>query len=295
MNWPLQRDCDAFYGNPRAPGGMASQRWEAENLVIVTAPYQLYYDKRPVRGVRVHRKCAESLRRVFARIWEAAGRNQATVDSWGASTFAGGYVYRNKRGGGTLSMHAYGAALDLDPARNGMGNTRPNFGRTGPLAVVAAFEAEGWVWGGRWNGRSCDGMHFQAARVNNVTVAELRDAGSRVISATDHIKASAGSMGAGLATASAMASQVNDIHGQIAGIMSAVDNGQGLATMFAGHWRVIVLLLAVALMAYAILRIWQAATVAQDARLDNARTGEPGDQVLEDNPAPGSVTDGIEF
>lgn len=296
MNWPLQRDADKFYGNPRGRDGLrASPQWEAENLVIVSAPYQLYYDKKPIRGIRVHRKCAESLRRVFERIWDAAGRNQSVVDSWGASTFAGAYVYRNKRRGATLSMHAYGCALDLDPVRNAMGNTRPNFAKPGPYAVVSAFEAEGWVWGGRWSGRSCDGMHFQAARVNAVTVAELRTAGSRVIKATDTIKADTSGLGVSLATASALASQVNDIHGQITGIMSAVDNGQDLFTTFSQHWRIFIILAAVALMAYSALRIWRAANAAQDARLDTARSGEPGDQVLHDDPEPGSVTDGIEF
>lgn len=293
--WPLQRDCDAYYGNPRGFGGKPSPQWEADNLVIVSAPYQLFYDSRPIRGVRVHRKCADSLRRVFSRIWEASGRNQDVVDGWGASTFAGAFVYRNKRRGGTLSMHAYGCALDFDPARNAMGNRRPNFAKAGPNAVVAAFESEGWAWGGRWSGASCDGMHFQAARVNAVTVAELRDAGSRVIEATDRIKASAGGLGASLATAGALASQVNDLHGQVVGIMAAIDNGQNIASTLTDHWRVLVILLAVALMAYSALRIWQAATVAQDARVDNARTGEPGDQVLHDNAGPGSVTDGIEF
>lgn len=293
--WPLQKDADRFYGNPRGVGGKANPAWEAENLVTVAAPYQLYYDKKPIRGVRVHRKCAESLRRVFSRIWESAGRNQAVVDQWGASTFAGAYNYRNKRNGGTLSMHAYGCAIDLDPARNGMGNTRPNFGNPGPAAVVAAFEAEGWVWGGRWAGRSCDGMHYQCARVNAVTVAELRDAGSRVIEATDAIKVNAGGMGVSLAAASAIAGQVNDIHGQVVTIMSAVDHGQDVASTLADHWRVIVLLLAVFVIGIAALRIWRAASVAQDARVDTARTGEPGDQVLHDNPDPGNVTDGIVF
>lgn len=295
MMWPLQKDCDSFYGNPRGVGGRANSQWEADHLVVVSAPYQLYYDGKPIRGVRVHRKVSESLRRVFSRIWTAAGQNQATVDAWGASTFAGAYVYRNKRRGGTLSMHAYGCALDFDPGRNAMGNTRPNFAKPGPYAVVAAFEAEGWAWGGRWSGHSCDGMHFQAARVNAVTVAELRDAGSRVIAATDVIKVNAGGLGASLAAASAVAGQVNDLHGQVVTIMSAVDHGQDVVSTLTDHWRVLVLLFAFALMVYAAVRIWQAASVAQDARVDTARSGEPGDQVLHDDPTPGSVTDGIVF
>lgn len=163
MNWPLQRDCDKFYGNPRGGRGSASSSWEIANLVRVKAPFAMYYAGRPVSGILVHRKCAQSLRRVFAKIWDAAGQDQSTVDRWGASTYAGSYVYRQKRGGSTLSMHSYGCAIDLDPSRNGFRNPRPNFGRGDAYKVVEAFESEGWEWGGSWHGNSCDGMHFQAS------------------------------------------------------------------------------------------------------------------------------------
>lgn len=293
--WPLQKDVDSFYGNPRGQSGKPSRSWEAENLVMVTAPYQLYYDKKPVRGIRVHRKCAEAFRRVFERIWVAAGREQSVVDAWGASTFAGGYVYRNKRGGGTLSMHAYGCAIDLDPARNAMGDNTPNFGAPGPYAVVKAFEAEGAVWGGRWKGRGCDGMHFQFARVNLVTTADLREAGSRTIAASDEIKANAGGALGALATASAMADQVNNVNAQVAGIMSAVESGKSLFDVLGDHWRVLLLLLAIAAGVVCIWRVWRSAAIVETARVDNAREGTPGDQVLIDNPIPGSELDGVIF
>ena len=163
MNWPLQRDCDKFYGNPRGSGAAASSSWEVGLLTRVKPPFAMYYDGRPVPSILINRKCADSFRRVLDKIWIAAGKDQSTVDKWGASTYAGSYVYRKKRGGSTLSMHSYGCAIDLDPARNGFHNTNPHFGRGDAHKVVEAFESEGWEWGGRWAGRSCDGMHFQAA------------------------------------------------------------------------------------------------------------------------------------
>jgi hypothetical protein len=169
----MQRDCDAFYGNPRGAAGRASGSWEAGNITRVVPPFVMRYDGNPVRAIAMHRKCAGSFMRVLNRIWEAAGQDQATVDAWGASTFAGSYVFRAKRGGGTLSMHAYGCAIDLDPARNGFHDVTPNFGIGSQLAVVRAFEAEGWEWGGRWKGRSCDGMHFQAARTSPVNARTI--------------------------------------------------------------------------------------------------------------------------
>ena len=166
MTWPLQSECDTFYGNPRnrSDPSAASPKWESENLVRVKPPFAVYYEGKPVKaGLMVHKKVAESLARVFAAIWEKSGRNQKVIDGWGVSNYGGAYNYRLMRGSSRLSMHSYGCAVDLDPDRNGMGDTTPHFAKV--PEVVGAFEAEGWVWGGHWSGKSCDGMHFQAARV----------------------------------------------------------------------------------------------------------------------------------
>jgi hypothetical protein len=154
-NWPLQKDCDTFYGNPRGAAGKPSAAWESANLVLVKCPWVLRYDGTPVKGLRVHKKCAESLKRVLAAIWDRLGHSQAEIDRIGMSIYGGGYNFRKMRGGSALSMHSWGCALDFDPARNGMGDTTPNM----DLRVVEEFEREGWEWGGHWK----DGMHFQAA------------------------------------------------------------------------------------------------------------------------------------
>lgn len=164
--WPLERNAAAFYGDPRADD------FERKNIVYVKPPFRMTYDGKPLtKGVRVHRKCAESLSRVYAAIWEAYGRSQSALDATGFTKTAGGFVIRNKRGGRTLSMHSYGAAVDHDPENNARGDTSPAFANH--PKIVRAFAAEGWEWGGDWSGRSCDGMHWQAvwtkakpARVN---------------------------------------------------------------------------------------------------------------------------------
>jgi len=153
--WPLQKDCDTFYGNPRGGTGKASASWESANLTLVKCPWVLRYDGKPVKGLRVHKKCAESLQRVLAAIWDRLGHDQAEIDRIGMSIYGGGYNFRKMRGGSALSMHSWGCALDFDPARNGMGDTTPNMDKR----VVEEFEREGWEWGGHWK----DGMHFQAA------------------------------------------------------------------------------------------------------------------------------------
>ena len=72
------------------------------------------------------------------------------------------------------SNHAYGLALDLNPVENpyvGCGMTRDKTAlsfvdrsrlRKGMVtpAVVAAFKAAGWGWGGDWTGSTKDYMHF---------------------------------------------------------------------------------------------------------------------------------------
>lgn len=156
--WPLQRDCANFYGDPRDANGKASAAWESKNLVLIKCPWTLRYDGKPVSGIRIHKKCAESLTRVLNAIWERCGRSQEEIDRIGMSVYGGSYNFRVMRGGSSLSMHSYGCAVDFDPPRNGLGNKNPAMDRR----VIEEFEREGWEWGGHWS--RPDGMHFQAAR-----------------------------------------------------------------------------------------------------------------------------------
>ena len=77
-------------------------------------------------------------------------------------------------GTGTWSEHAYGEAVDLNPVENpyvGCGMTRDKTAlsyldrtrvRRGMVtpAIVGAFRAGGWGWGGDWSGSTKDYMHF---------------------------------------------------------------------------------------------------------------------------------------
>lgn len=167
MIMPKQAQADNFYGNPRSKIDVtcASPAWELDNLVYITPPFMMFYDQKPMlKGFRIHKKCASSLMRIFDNIWIASGKNQKNIDSWGVSVFGGAYCYRCKRGASSLSMHAYAAAIDLNPEKNGFGDMTPDFALH--PQVVQAFKAEGWVWGGDWYGHSKDGMHFQAALVD---------------------------------------------------------------------------------------------------------------------------------
>lgn len=171
--WPLQKDCNKFYGNPSNPKdkSRASAAWESANLVNIKPPYKMYYGTSVQKTIRVHKKCAESLLRVLNAIWVASGKNQKVVDEWGASKYAGCYNYRLMRGGSSLSMHSYGCAIDLDPANNGLRDSTPRFAHY--PEVVKAFHDEGWEWGGPWS--NYDGMHWQAAWTKPSAVSKFPD------------------------------------------------------------------------------------------------------------------------
>ncbi|QTL01896.1 M15 family metallopeptidase [Aquabacter sp. L1I39] len=160
--WPLQREVDSFYGNPRGAGGGPSEKWEAGNLVLVPCPWLLRFEGQSVRGIRIHKRCATSLARVLDAIWARCGRSQAEIDRIGMSAYGGSYNFRRGRGLATLSMHAYGCAVDFDPDHNGLGDPTPAMDRR----VIEEFERQGWEWGGHWS--RPDGMHFQAARTREV-------------------------------------------------------------------------------------------------------------------------------
>jgi hypothetical protein len=166
--WPRQSERDTYYGDPRGKNGQPSVQWEIANLVNVPTPWALYTawttpagNRTKIgKGVRVHKKCARSLVRVFEAIWKAARYDQRTIEAWGMHLLGGGYTFRLTRGGSSLSSHSWGCAIDFDPERNQMGDATPNFANV--PEVLKAFADEGWEWGGNWS--RPDGMHWQAAR-----------------------------------------------------------------------------------------------------------------------------------
>lgn len=161
-NWPKQSGRDAFYGSPRSKDPTKSSLlWEIANIKVVKPPFQMYYAGKPIKGIRIHKLCADSLLRVLDAIWIASGKSQTAIDRWGVSVYGGAYNYRLARGSNFLSSHSWGCAIDLDPARNGFGDSNPEFAKI--PAVVKAFADEGWTWGGTWT--KPDAMHFQAASV----------------------------------------------------------------------------------------------------------------------------------
>lgn len=160
--WPLQKDCNAFYGNP-GDDQASWELWERVNLVDVKCPWVLHMDKEILTSIRIHKACASSLTTVLGNIWDKVGRSQPMIEGLKYDSFSGSYNQRPMRGGTSRSMHGFGAALDFDYDDNLFHSTKHSFADNS--LIVTAFKAEGAVWGGDWSPQSIDAMHFQFARV----------------------------------------------------------------------------------------------------------------------------------
>ncbi len=154
--WPRDNDAalDAYFGG--RPDGSA--KWEVSNLTYIFTPWKSYVAETNIplnRGIRVHKKVAPSLDRIFAYLWELFGKDQKAIEAVDLHQIGGAYFFRARRGSKRVSNHARGIAIDIDPADNPM--RRGVRGDMDPR-VVAAFEAEGWRWGAAFG----DPMHFEA-------------------------------------------------------------------------------------------------------------------------------------
>jgi hypothetical protein len=134
---------DATYG---APPGSAELVWVP------------FFEKR----LRVHRAIAPALRRTVRRLERAV----SVAPKLGPVLRrpSGGFAVRPIAGTERPSAHAYGIAVDLDASRGEYwrwqrGGGAPRWHNRVPQAVVDAFEAEGFVWGGRWY--HYDTIHFE--------------------------------------------------------------------------------------------------------------------------------------
>jgi hypothetical protein len=132
--------------------GTLSPKWEEKVIRRVTLPRPLLLNgtKTNVTRITCHDLITDTLRTALRAIDDAG--------KWTAlHSYGGGFNFRPIRGGGDVSLHAWGIAWDFDPDHNALGTK----GTMDPV-IIAAFEASGFFWGGRFKGRK-DPMHFQYA------------------------------------------------------------------------------------------------------------------------------------
>lgn len=172
--WPKQdpESMNAYYGNPDVNGdGQPDVAWEAANLVTIIPPYPMQWSWGPVcKSIRVHKKVADAMRWCLNEIGNQFNPTQRSL--YHLDQIGGAYNFRAMRGSNSrLSIHSWGAAIDLAPLRNPLGaRYNPSKGMM-PALAVRIFEAAGIVWGGDWNNNHrtddqtvLDSMHFQATQ-----------------------------------------------------------------------------------------------------------------------------------
>lgn len=111
--------------------------------------------------------CHELVKEPFERIFAAALAHYGieALEKMGIAKFGGCLNVRRMRGGSSMSLHSWGIAVDLDPARNQFRWTAAQAVFSGPEYEPwwQIVESEGMVSLGRE--RNFDWMHFQAARL----------------------------------------------------------------------------------------------------------------------------------
>jgi hypothetical protein len=111
--------------------------------------------------VRMHRQVVPALARVAARLEQARAQDARLAPF--LRRLAGGFAARKIAGTDRISAHAFGIAIDLDKTYSDYWRwqKRPplRWRNRIPQAIVDAFEAEGFIWGGRWF--HYDTMHFE--------------------------------------------------------------------------------------------------------------------------------------
>jgi hypothetical protein len=117
------------------------------------------------KTLTVHRDLVKKLGLVEAEICRVAAADRSVAAWIEGIGEVDGYYWRNVAGTRSLSFHAFGAAIDIVPARpGGKAWYWLDARRSGlawyelpyerrisvPRAVVAAFERQGFIWGGKW-------------------------------------------------------------------------------------------------------------------------------------------------
>lgn len=152
--WPRQPDVVRHYGEV------------GQNQALLHLPFKmrLAWDLRtPVNRFSIHEKAHDSAARIFRRILSHYG--EAEIVRLHLDRFGGCLNVRRMRGGSAWSMHSWGIAIDIDPARNQLNwnRARAHLAKPEYDAFWRFWTEEGWLSLGK--ARDFDWMHVQAARL----------------------------------------------------------------------------------------------------------------------------------
>ena len=135
-----------------------------ENLQSIIPAYQLYYEGKPVRSIRVHKCIASHVKDALAEVLAYYGPEE--IHRLGLDLYGGSYNNRPTATGMALSMHAWGIALDFSPRANAYALKSPRASLSHPDCEKwwQIWEQHGAVSLGRE--RNFDWMHLQFATLD---------------------------------------------------------------------------------------------------------------------------------
>lgn len=112
-----------------------------------------------VTSIMCHTLAADKFSAVFNDLLHHYGYPE--LSALGIDLFGGCFNYRKKRNGSSMSMHAWGLAIDLDPARNLLKETKATarFARPEYKPMIDIFYNHGFISLGVE--KDYDWMHFE--------------------------------------------------------------------------------------------------------------------------------------
>ncbi len=153
--WPTQAEV-------RAGRSVFGKAGNEAVLVSIVPAYPLFYAGQAVRSIRVHQFIAEDVQQALQEVLDYYGPER--IRELGLDQYDGSYAYRMTTGASSLSMHAWGIALDFAAATNAMNTHAPQATLSRPECAAwwEIWERHGAVSMGRVYDK--DWMHLQFAR-----------------------------------------------------------------------------------------------------------------------------------
>jgi hypothetical protein len=149
------QECIKKYGMPNEEGSYLK-------TIILPYPMRIAWDvNEKTTKMRCHKDVADAFLNVFNDILTAYGYER--IVELGIDLYGGCFNFRKMRGGSEWSKHAFGIAVDLDPARNKLKETSKTarFARTEYKEMIDCFYKHGFISLGRE--KNYDWMHFEYA------------------------------------------------------------------------------------------------------------------------------------